>query len=83
LRVGAQITDISRCIQIALLCVQTDPADRPPMSDVVLMLSNRMIIPCPKLEQLSPDVYQSNLPKSDATWSSFATWGSSDFTWPR
>ncbi|CAL5011808.1 unnamed protein product [Urochloa decumbens] len=70
---GAQITDISRCIEIALLCVQTDPADRPFMSDVVLMLSNKKTMPFPN----RPDVYQSYSPKSEATWSS------SDFTWPR
>lgn len=34
---------ILRCIQIALLCVQDDPADRPSMSDIVSMLSNASI----------------------------------------
>ncbi|KAK3143620.1 hypothetical protein QOZ80_4AG0302650 [Eleusine coracana subsp. coracana] len=31
---------LSRCIQIGLLCVQTEPDDRPSMSQVVEMLSN-------------------------------------------
>ncbi|CAL5002720.1 unnamed protein product [Urochloa decumbens] len=80
---GAQITDISRCIEIALLCVQTDPADRPFMSDVVLMLSNKKTMPFPNRPDVyqsypkPPNLYQSYSPKSEATWSS------SDFTWPR
>ncbi|KAL6597760.1 hypothetical protein ACP70R_046565 [Stipagrostis hirtigluma subsp. patula] len=32
---------IIRCIQIALLCVQANPEDRPDMRDVVRMLSNK------------------------------------------
>ncbi|PAN43753.1 hypothetical protein PAHAL_8G255900 [Panicum hallii] len=32
-------TDILRCIQIALLCVEENPANRPTMQEVVLMLS--------------------------------------------
>jgi hypothetical protein len=30
--------DVLRCIQIGLLCVQADPAARPVMSSVVMML---------------------------------------------
>lgn len=32
--------EVLRCIQIGLLCVQDDPADRTTMSTVVLMLSS-------------------------------------------
>ncbi|CAN6205641.1 unnamed protein product [Urochloa humidicola] len=32
------LSDVLRCIQIGLLCVQEDPADRPVMSSVVMML---------------------------------------------
>jgi hypothetical protein len=38
-----------RCINIALLCVQENAADRPTMSDVVAMLSSEsMSLPEPK-----------------------------------
>ncbi|CAL5091329.1 unnamed protein product [Urochloa decumbens] len=36
---ASRIEDIWRCARIALLCVQNDPADRPSMWDVVLMLN--------------------------------------------
>lgn len=32
--------EVLRCIHISLLCVQSDPMDRPNMSDVVVMLSS-------------------------------------------
>ncbi|PHT43252.1 hypothetical protein CQW23_17277 [Capsicum baccatum] len=39
----------TRCILVALLCVQEIPIDRPTMSDIVVMLSNEtMLIPEPK-----------------------------------
>ncbi|CAN6165196.1 unnamed protein product [Urochloa humidicola] len=37
--VASRKEDIWRCAQIALLCVQNDPVDRPSMWDVVLMLN--------------------------------------------
>ncbi|KAB5512975.1 hypothetical protein DKX38_030003 [Salix brachista] len=38
-----------RCLNAALLCVQDDPADRPTMSNVVLMLSSEIAnLPVPK-----------------------------------
>ncbi|CAL4986942.1 unnamed protein product [Urochloa decumbens] len=41
--------DIMRCINIALLCVQENAADRPTMSEVVAMLSSKsMTLPEPK-----------------------------------
>ncbi|GMI72762.1 cysteine-rich RLK (RECEPTOR-like protein kinase) 30 [Hibiscus trionum] len=40
--------EVLKCIQIGLLCVQTDPADRPTMSTVVAMLGNDTItLPLP------------------------------------
>ncbi|CAN1222086.1 G-type lectin S-receptor-like serine/threonine-protein kinase RKS1 [Linum grandiflorum] len=39
---------VRRCIQIGLLCVQETPADRPTMSNVVLMLSNTNTLPSPR-----------------------------------
>ncbi|TVU41452.1 hypothetical protein EJB05_14969, partial [Eragrostis curvula] len=40
---------IWRCVHIALLCVQKDPADRPSMKDVVLMLNGGDSILCQPL----------------------------------
>ncbi len=41
--------EIMRCINIALLCVQENAADRPTTSEVVAMLSNEtMTLPEPK-----------------------------------
>lgn len=37
---GRLASQISRCAHIALLCVQEDPADRPSMWDVALMLND-------------------------------------------
>ncbi|KAI8557709.1 hypothetical protein RHMOL_Rhmol04G0030800 [Rhododendron molle] len=40
---------LRRYVNIALLCVQESAADRPTMSNVVLMLSNeQVLLPCPK-----------------------------------
>jgi hypothetical protein len=38
-----QETEIIRCSQIALLCVQANPEDRPDMKEVVRMLSSKDI----------------------------------------
>ncbi|KDP20844.1 hypothetical protein JCGZ_21315 [Jatropha curcas] len=40
--------DVSRCIQIGLLCVQENAMDRPTMLEVVLMLSSETPLPTPK-----------------------------------
>ncbi|XP_037466350.1 putative cysteine-rich receptor-like protein kinase 35 isoform X2 [Triticum dicoccoides] len=37
---GYEITEITRCAQMALLCTQEDPADRPTMTDVAAMLNS-------------------------------------------
>jgi len=42
-------SEVERCIQIGLLCVQEDARDRPTMSEVVVMLaSDTVAIPKPK-----------------------------------
>ncbi|ONI34314.1 hypothetical protein PRUPE_1G474400 [Prunus persica] len=42
-------TEVTRCIQMGLLCVQERAMDRPTMSDVVSTLSNETIaLPLPK-----------------------------------
>ncbi|KAM5588517.1 hypothetical protein ABKV19_006794 [Rosa sericea] len=40
--------EVSRCIQIALLCIQECATDRPTMSEVVFMLGNETTLPSPK-----------------------------------
>ncbi|XP_050252383.1 G-type lectin S-receptor-like serine/threonine-protein kinase RKS1 isoform X2 [Quercus robur] len=40
--------EVSRCIQIGLLCVQEHAKDRPTMSTVVFMLGNDTPLPSPK-----------------------------------
>ncbi|KAE8686674.1 putative Cysteine-rich RLK 29 [Hibiscus syriacus] len=47
-------TRVLRCIHIGLLCVQEDPADRPTMSSVILMLGSETIsLPRPALPAFS------------------------------
>lgn len=42
------ISEIMRCIHIGLLCVQENPADRPTMASIVLMLSSHSLsLPLP------------------------------------
>ncbi|XP_018445500.2 cysteine-rich receptor-like protein kinase 11 isoform X1 [Raphanus sativus] len=44
-----QSNEVTRCIHIALLCVQDNPDDRPMLSTIILMLiSNTMTIPLPR-----------------------------------
>ena len=41
-------TEVLKCIHIGLLCVQEDPADRPTMSSVIVMLrSETKTLPLP------------------------------------
>ena len=37
------IEEVLRCLHIALLCVQEDPAERPAMADVVSLLSGESL----------------------------------------
>lgn len=40
--------EVIRCIQIGLLCVQEDPADRPTMTTIVLMMNSYSVtLPLP------------------------------------
>jgi hypothetical protein len=41
---GYESTVIMRCTQVALLCAQEDPADRPTMTDVTAMLDSESIM---------------------------------------
>lgn len=49
--------EVLRCIQVGLLCVQDNAADRPTMSTIVFMLSNEATLPCPKQPMVA--VYRS------------------------
>ena len=49
LRESYNQNEVIRCIHIGLLCVQEDPADRPTMATIILMLdSNTVTLPAPK-----------------------------------
>ncbi|XP_037463926.1 putative cysteine-rich receptor-like protein kinase 20 [Triticum dicoccoides] len=37
---GYEVAEITQCAQVALLCAQEDPADRPTMTDIAAMLSS-------------------------------------------
>ncbi|CAE6181252.1 unnamed protein product [Arabidopsis arenosa] len=46
---NCQRSEVVRCVHIGLLCVQEDPAERPTLSTIVLMLtSNTMSLPVPR-----------------------------------
>ncbi|KAK4750636.1 hypothetical protein SAY87_004118 [Trapa incisa] len=45
---SCDIADVSRFIQVGLLCVQQNPEDRPNMASVVLMLSSEIALPEPR-----------------------------------
>ncbi|TYH86908.1 hypothetical protein ES332_D01G077400v1 [Gossypium tomentosum] len=56
-------TQVLRCINVALLCVQQSPSDRPNMSLVLLMLYGESILPQPK----QPGFFiQKNQPMADS-----------------
>ncbi|KAG7617014.1 putative cysteine-rich receptor-like protein kinase 11 RLK-Pelle-DLSV family [Arabidopsis thaliana] len=50
-----QSNEVTRCIHIALLCVQENPEDRPMLSTIILMLtSNTITLPVPRLPGFFP-----------------------------
>jgi len=54
------MSEILRCIQVGLLCVQKCPEDRPAMSSVLLMLiSETAVLPQPK----QPGFYMERIPE--------------------
>ena len=42
------VSEVLRCIQVGLLCVQQHPDDRPTMPSVILMLGSNNELPKPK-----------------------------------
>ncbi|CAH8360103.1 unnamed protein product [Eruca vesicaria subsp. sativa] len=50
-----QSNEVTRCIHIALLCVQENPEDRPMLSTIILMLtSNTFTLPVPRIPSFIP-----------------------------
>ncbi|KAJ9182780.1 hypothetical protein P3X46_006735 [Hevea brasiliensis] len=45
---SCNISEVSRCVHISLLCVQQHPVDRPSMASIVLMLNSENTFPQPK-----------------------------------
>ncbi|KAJ0239579.1 Gnk2-homologous domain-containing protein [Hirschfeldia incana] len=69
-RHSCQINKVVRCIHIGLLCVQEDPANRPTLSTIVMMLSsNTVTLPVPK----QPKFFAQSRPKKDMTDSEQST----------
>jgi len=46
---SSNITEVVRCIQIGLLCLQHHPDDRPNMTSVTVMLSSDNVLSLPKV----------------------------------
>ncbi|KAK1387798.1 Cyclic nucleotide-binding domain-containing protein [Heracleum sosnowskyi] len=51
-------SEVSRAIQVGLLCVQSHPEDRPSMSTVVSMLTSDVKLPKPKRAAYSPKYFE-------------------------
>ncbi|CAL4978905.1 unnamed protein product [Urochloa decumbens] len=47
----SQVNEARRCLEIGLLCTQSDGADRPTMLDVVEMLDSKRELPTPKQQE--------------------------------
>ncbi|KAL3508463.1 hypothetical protein ACH5RR_027864 [Cinchona calisaya] len=54
---SCNLTEVLRCIDVALLCVQQLPEDRPNMSSVLLMLSNEGALPIAKQPAFFTDTH--------------------------
>lgn len=69
-------SEVSRCIHVALLCVQQRPEDRPNMSSVLLMLHSEGSLPQPK----QPGFFiERNLPPEESS-SNHKSLGTNDVT---
>uniref|UniRef100_A0A1J3JZH3 Cysteine-rich receptor-like protein kinase 11 n=2 Tax=Noccaea caerulescens TaxID=107243 RepID=A0A1J3JZH3_NOCCA len=62
-----QSNEVTRCIHIALLCVQDNPEDRPMLSAIILMLtSSTVTLPVPRLPGFFPRSMQKLDPLSES-----------------
>jgi len=67
---NCQNSEVVRCIHIGLLCVQEDPAKRPTISTVFMMLtSNTVALPVPR----QPGFFIQSSPVKDPTDSDQST----------
>ncbi|XLT31621.1 hypothetical protein HN873_062913, partial [Arachis hypogaea] len=48
LKESCNLSEILRCIQISLLCLEQHPYDRPDMSSVIMMFGSEIPLPKPK-----------------------------------
>ncbi|XP_077254011.1 receptor-like serine/threonine-protein kinase SD1-8 isoform X1 [Tasmannia lanceolata] len=73
------MSEVLRCIQVGLLCVQERAGDRPAMSSVVLMLSseNSSTLPKPKPPGFCAGT---NLPESISSSNGIQSWSVNDVT---
>ncbi|RYR40446.1 hypothetical protein Ahy_A09g046199 isoform A [Arachis hypogaea] len=69
LKEGCIPTEVIRCIQVGLLCVQQRPENRPDMSSVILMLDGEKPLPMPKGKTLifDPPMIKSFYPPPNNT----------------
>ncbi|XP_048556027.1 cysteine-rich receptor-like protein kinase 10 isoform X1 [Triticum urartu] len=68
LGVDYPVTEVMKCVQVALLCVQDSADDRPSMSDVVAMLSGEgLTLPEPR-QPAYFNVRLSSLPESNSSF---------------
>ncbi|XP_042031164.1 putative receptor-like protein kinase At4g00960 [Salvia splendens] len=65
---SCSVLDMVRCIHIGLLCVQEDPANRPSMASVALMLSSStMTLPLPDEPAFHMDLTNQNLKEANSS----------------
>ncbi|KAL2327817.1 hypothetical protein Fmac_021244 [Flemingia macrophylla] len=60
-------SEVIRCIQVGLLCVQQRPEDRPDMSLVVLMLNGDKLLPKPKVPGFYTEIEVTSEANSSST----------------
>lgn len=63
-------TEVVKCINVGLLCVQEDPIDRPAMWDILSILGNENAsLPAPKKPEFAVDgcLASTSSPKTSAT----------------
>ncbi|KAI4298624.1 hypothetical protein L6164_032159 [Bauhinia variegata] len=76
--------EVIRCIQIGLLCVQENPADRPSMANIVLVLNSYSVTlqlprqPASFLRGRTPDRLRNDLESDQSSASSAILWSVND-----
>ena len=65
---SAPTSEVMKCIQIGMLCVQGNTDDRPTMATVVLMLNGSMPLPSPSTPLMA--IHDYSLPRSTDQYTS-------------